>query len=301
MTIIETPAPKVVAPERRRLMGDAYDLAGATDADSARVLAGLTWEPMHRPLYVDLPDDLGGLDLVTKERGVVRSDTGEMFGVVGREHKILSNEEMFGFADTLLSEAGLTWADSSPFGGARADGKAPFLAFQLPNGVKVAGHDAVDTAILLSNGHVGNTAFTLTVTPIRMQCSNVVRAAITAGRKGQSLAHFTIQHSGDMAEKVKQVKQALNLTSVYMAEFTDLANRMASIEMGLADFDQFLTQLVPIDEAAGDRAKATAEDRRAQFRSNWRNTPTLDADLRATQWGAGARLRDRAFRLLAGV
>lgn len=333
MTILETPAP-TVAPERRRLMGSAYSLSGATNADEARVLAGLEWEPTHRPLYVDLPDD-GGMALVEKERAVVRSDNAEMFGVVGREHKILTNAEFFGFADTLLSEADLTWADSKPFGGARSDGKAPFLAFQLGEGIEVAGKDAVGTAVLLNNGHVGNTAFTLNVLPIRNQCSNVVTAALRGGRKGQNLFSYTIQHSGDLNAKVAAAREALALSTVYMREFADLANRMAAIDFGKAEFVDFLTSLVPISDEAGDRAKATAENQRAAFRANWRDTLTLDADLKSTAWGAlnvvaevidfgnldarkssvpaaerrmnsvhfgaGARLRDRAFHLLAGV
>ena len=333
MTVLEA-IPATVAPERRRLMGSAYDLSGATDADSARALAGLEWEVTHRPLYVDLPDDQG-LALVEKERGVVRSDNAELFGVVGREHKVLSNAELFGFADTLLTEADTTWAASSPFGGSLAGGKQPFLAFQLGEGVQVAGQDAVKCAVLMSNGHVGNTAFTVTVTPIRTRCSNVVRAAIRTGKKGQALFSHTVQHSGDLAAKVEEARAALSLTSVYMREFGDLADRMAAIDFDQSMFSDFLTELVPISDEAGDRAKVTAENQRAAFRANWRDTLTLSPDLRGTAWGAlniitevidhgnldarkskvapaerrmnsvhfgsGARLRDRAFHLLAGV
>lgn len=337
MTILEA-APATVAPERRALMGSAYDLSGATDADSARVLAGLEWEPIHRPLYVDLPDGLGdngGLAFVEKERAVVRSDNGEMFGVVGREHKILSNAEMFGFADTLLAEADTTWAESSPFGGSLADGKQPFLAFQLGEGVQVAGQDAVGCAVLLSNGHVGNQAFSVTVTPLRLQCSNVVRAAIRTGKKGKALFSHTVQHSGDLSSKVREAQAALGMTSAYMREFASLADSMANVEMNLADFDAFLSELVPVADGAGDRAKTTAENTRAAFRYNWRTTTTLDPDLRNTRWGAlnvitevidhgnldvrkskvapaerrmnsvhfgaGSRMRDRAYNILAGV
>lgn len=331
MTLIDT-TPQVAAPERRRLMGDAYALDGATSVDEARRLAGLMWEPTHRPLYVDLPDD-GGMAMVEKERAVVRSDNHEMFGVVGREHKILSNAEFFDFADTLLSEADTTWAASEAFGGALAGGRQPFLAFQLGEGIQVAGQDAIDCGVLLSNGHVGNQAFVGTVTPIRNRCSNVVRAALQ-GRKS-ALASFTIQHSGDLAEKVKQAQAMLAITSAYMREFNDLADKMAAIDFGLSEFNDFLVELVPVAPDAGDRAKATAEAQRAAFRNNWRQTLTIDDGLKATAWGAlnvvteiidhgnldvrrskvsaherrvnsvhfgaGARMRDRAFHLLAGV
>lgn len=333
MTVIEE-VPTTTPVEQRRLMGSAYDLSGALSAEEARALAGLNWEPVHRPLFIQNDDD-DEYVAVDKERAVVRSDTGEMFGVVGREHKLLSNAEFFDFADTLLSEADLTWATSSPFGGARGGGRAPFLAFQLDEGIEVAGKDAVNCGILLNNGHVGNTALTLNVTPIRNRCSNVVTPTIHAGRKGQNLFSYTIQHSGDLGEKVTQAREALSLTTVAMREMASLADRMAAIDFGMAEFDDFLTTLVPIADEAGDRAKATAENTRAAFRRNWRDTLTLDADLKSTAWGAlnvitevidhgnldvrkskvpaqerrvnsvhfgaGARLRDRAYNILAGV
>lgn len=337
MSVLES-VPTTTAVEQRRLMGAAYDLSGATDVASARALAGLNWEPVHRPLYVDLPESLpdgGGIVLVDKERAVVRNDDGTMFGVVGREHKILSNADFFDFADTLLSEADTSWSTASPFGGSLGDGKAPFLAFQLGDDIQVAGQDAVGCGILLNNGHVGNTAFTVNVLPIRTRCSNVVTAALRAGRKGRNLFSHTVQHSGDLASKVAEARAALDMTTAYMREFADLADKMASIEFGLAEFDDFLTQLVPIAEDAGDRAKATAETQRSAFRRNWRDTLTLDADLKSTAWGAlnvvtevldhgnldvrkshvapaerrlrsvhfgsGARMRDRAYNILAGV
>lgn len=335
MTILET-APVTSAPAARRLMGSAYALDGVTNADEARIAAGLDWEPIHRPLYVDLPDGVGdgGLALVEKERAVVRGDNGTMFGVVGREHKLLTNAEMFDFADTLLGEADVSWANAEPVAGALGDGKQPFLALQLGDGIQVAGVDAVDCAVLLSNGHVGNTAFTITVTPLRVACSNVVRAAIKAGKRGALFSH-TIQHSGDLAAKVREAQAALAITSAYMREFKSLADRMVAIDLDSSAFDDFLAELVPLSDDAGERARKTVTDTRAAFRRNWRETQTLTEELRATAWGAlnvvtevldhgnldvrrskvpaaerrvrsvhfgaGARMRDRAYDLLAGV
>lgn len=334
MTAIDTPAPAVTAPERRKLMGSAYDLSGATNVAEARALAGLEWEATHRPLYVDLPND-EGLALAEKERGVVRDDNGELFGVVGREHKILSNADFFDFADVLLSEADTTWAKASPMGGALAHGKQPFLAFKLGEGVQVGGVDAVDNCVLLSNGHVGNSAFTVNVLPVRYRCSNVVRAALAAGRKGRNLFTYSVQHSGDLDKKVEQAREALNMTAAYMREFASIADRLADIDMDMSEFDDFVAEFIPVADTAGDRAKATAEKQRAAFRANWRNTVTLDDDLKATRWGAfnvitevidhgsldvrkskiapaerrvrsihygvGADMRQRAFGALAGV
>lgn len=335
MSVIEQ-APTTSDPRGRRLMGSAFALDGATSADEARVLAGLDWEAEHRPLYIQ-GDDVEGFEdedsyvLVEKERAIVRPDTGEMFGVVGREHQLLTNAEMFRFADEVLDAAGTTWADCQPVGGALGGGRQPFLAVQLGEDVKVAGVDAVSCALLLSDGKVGNTAFTGTVTPLVVGCSNVVRAAI----RGKSLYNFTIQHSGNLDGKVKSAQEALAVTSRYMQEFEEVANRLAAIDMGVAEFDGFLAELVPLNPDAGDRAKKTVEDTRAAFRRNWKDSVTLNADLRNTAWGAmnvvtevidwgnldvrkskvpaperrvrsvhfgtGAALRDRAFHLLGGI
>jgi phage/plasmid-like protein (TIGR03299 family) len=334
MSVLDPAAPVTTAPAARRLMGSAYALENVSNADEARQAAGLDWEPIHRPLYVDLPDDIGegGLVPVEKERAVVRGDSGTMFGVVGREHRILSNAEMFSFADQVLAAADTTWAACEPVGGSLGDGKQPFLAIQLGEGVQVAGIDAVNCALLLSNGHVGNTAFTGIVVPLRLSCSNMVQAAIR-GKKG-AMSSFTIQHSGNLDAKVQGAQEALAITGAYMREFGALADRMAAIDFDAAMFDDFLTELVPLSPDAGDRARKTVEDTRAAFRQNWRNTTTLTDDLKATSWGAinviaevidhgnldvrkskvpaaerrvrsvyfgsGARLRDRAYSLLPG-
>lgn len=326
----------LTTPHAQRLMGNAYRLHGATSASEARTLAGLDWEAKHMPLYVacdEIVTDLADLDLVVKERAVIRDDNCTMFGVVGREHQILSNEAMFDFADTLLDEAGQSWEAAQPVGGARAKGASPFLCLQLPDRIQVAGQDAVGVGVLLSNGHVGNTAFTVTVDMIRLQCDNQVRAAIRKGKSG--LFSRSIQHSGDLDSKIREARLALGMVSAYAKEFGDLATRMANIDMGLAEFDDFLADLLPLNPDAGDRAKKTVTDQRATFRQNWSDTSTIADDLKATRWGAlnvvteiidhgnldvrrsaipaderrfnsvqfgaGARLRERAYHILAGV
>lgn len=330
MTVIDTPAPTITPADKRSLMGGAFDLSAATTADEARILAGLEWEPTHRPLYVDLPDD-DGLALMEKDRAVVRGDNHEVFGVVGREHKLISNADFFDFADVLLGQADMTWADAKPFGGALAGGKQPFLALRLGEGVQVGGVDAVDQHLLLVNGHVGNTAFTATVLPVRYECGNVVTASVRAGRKGKTLMHYSVQHSGDIVSKVAEAQAALKVSSAYMREFAAIADRLADIDIDVNGFGDLVAQLIPVADDAGDRAKATAEAQRAAFRQNW-NTPTLSDELRTTAWGAlnvitevidhgnldvrkskidpaerrvrtihfgsGAKLRDRAYALL---
>lgn len=338
MSVLEA-APTTTPLEQRSLMGSAYDLSEATTASEARTLAGLDWEAVHAPLSVDLSalddheDDTAVP--VAKERAVVRSDSGEMFGVVGREHKILTNEELFSFASTLLTEAGLTWATCEPFGGSMGGGKQPFVGFRLGEDIEVAGLDAVGCLALLSNGHVGNTACILNVTPWRYRCSNVVTPVIRAGKKGQNIFTYSIQHSGDLTAKILQAQEALSVTTAAMREMESLANRMAAVDMDLAAFEDFLTDLVPLSTDAGDRARKTVEDTRGAFRQNWRDTLTLDPALKATRWGAlnvvteiidhgsldvrssktpaaerrmrsvhfgtGAALRNRAYALLGGV
>src|SRR5690606_35062277 len=77
-----------------------------------------------------------------------------------------------------------------------------------------------------------------------------------------------------------------NISTAFMREFADMANRMAEVEMGMAEFEDFLTELVPLAADAGDRAKDTVARQRGEFRSNWKNTLTLDPDLKGTRWGA---------------
>jgi phage/plasmid-like protein (TIGR03299 family) len=268
-------------PLGRRLMGGAYDLTGATTAAEARTAAGLDWEAEYTPLYRSVPSEPLPI-LVEKERGVQRSDNEEFFGVVGREHKMLSNADFFDFADTLLREADTTWVEADPVGGSLGKGRQPFLCLQLGEGVQVAGVDAVKSAVLLSDGKVGNSGVKGVVSPLRLGCGNQVRA----GLRSLGLASFSIQHSGDLAEKLAAARTGLAITSKYMREFEAMANRLADIDFSLADFGDFVGELLPIADDAGERAKKANAEQRAKFRLNWLNTTTLTDDLKNTAWGA---------------
>lgn len=268
-------------PLGRRLMGGAYDLSGAETAAEARAAAGLDWEAVHRPLYVDLPGDQG-LALVEKERAVVRDDNCAMLGVVGAEHQMLSNADFFDFADVLLSEADQTWVNADPVGGSLSGGRLPFLCLQLGEGVQVAGVDAVNCAVLLADGKVGNASIVGNVSPLRVGCGNVVRSSL----RRLGVASFKVQHSGDLAEKMAAARAGLAVTAKYMVEFAAMANAMADIAFTAADFDGFLAELLPIADDAGDKAKRTNAAKRGAFRLNWNQTTTLTPDLKATAWGA---------------
>lgn len=265
----------------RPLMGGAFDLTGVTSADEARVAAGLAWEPIHRPLYVDLPDDQG-LAHMAKERAVVRSDNYAQFGVVGDQHQSIGNADFFDFADVILREADMTWEDASPVGGALNGGRMPFLCIQLGEDVQVGGIDAVGCALLLVNGHVGNSKFRGVVNPIRLGCGNQVRASIAA----LGMASFSIQHSGDIAEKVVKARKGLAITGKYMREFAAMADRLADIDFSFSDFGDFVDNLLPIADDAGDRAKKTNADQKGALRLNWLRTETLTDELKRTAWGA---------------
>lgn len=268
-------------PLGRRLMGGAYDLTGATNAAEARAAAGLDWEAVHAPLFVGVPSEPFPV-LVEKERAVIRDDNEEMFGVVGREHKLLSNADFFDFADVLLREADTTWVQADPVGGSLGGGRQPFLCLQLGEGVQIAGVDAVNSALLLSDGKVGNSSFVGVVDPLRVGCGNVVRSSL----RRLGMASFRIQHSGDMAEKMAEARKGLAITAKYMREFADMANRLADIDFNLSDFTDFVGELLPIADDAGERAKKTNAAQRGALRLNWLNTTTLTDDLKNTAWGA---------------
>lgn len=268
-------------PLGRHLMGGAFDLSGATNADEARAAAGLDWEAVHTPLFRSVASEPLPV-LVEKERGVQRDDNEEFFGVVGREHQLLSNEEFFDFADVLLTEADTSWVEAAPVGGALGGGRQPFLCLQLGEGLQIAGVDALNTSILLANGHVGNAAFRGIVNPLRVRCGNVVRASL----RKLGIASFSIQHSGNMAEKMAEARKGLAITSKYMTEFAAMANRLADIDFDLSAFGDFVAELLPIADDAGDRAKKTNAEQRGTLRLNWLNTTTLTDDLKNTAWGA---------------
>ena len=160
----------------------------------------------------------------SKKCAVVRTDTNAVLGVVSPDYQVVQNEELAYMASQLHS-TDVTVAS----GGELQGGSRVFLCLQSPSFNVGKGDDEVKPYLVLANGHDGKFSLHGLGTTIRVWCDNTLNAALSEGKKSNSL--ISIRHKGNMADKIGDLITALRVVNIQTEELRINANLMASYSM----------------------------------------------------------------------
>lgn len=255
-------------------------------------------------------------------KAVVRSDSGDVLGVVGNSYVPVQNYQAFGFLDAVVADGSLRYHTA----GALGKGERVWMLAKLPDDIRVKGSDDItEKYLLLSNSHDGSSSLRVHFTPIRVVCANTLAIAAKRGR-GQGVS---IIHKGDLAAKVRQAQEVLGLAKRFYDDVEAQINRLASHYPSPRQLDKFFKQVYP-DSPNGEstRTKNVREEMLRLFEkgmghdmpgirhSTWtalnavteyvdhhRSTRGKTAAERASNrlgsawFGSGARLKQRAWDL----
>lgn len=256
-----------------------------------------------------------------QRKAVVRSDTGDVLGVVGNTYIPIQNVECFSFLDAVVAEGGIRYHTA----GALGKGERIWLLAKLPGQLRVKGSDDLtDKFLLLSNSHNGTSALRVFFTPIRVVCANTLAIA---HRRGASQG-VSILHKGELAAKVQNAQRALGLAVRFFDDLESKINRLAGHHPTATQLASFFSTIYPDRESGGGRSakaretlmqlfeRGQGQDMREIRHSSWaalnavtefvdHHRPTRGHDelARATrrlesQWfGSGAALKARAWDL----
>jgi phage/plasmid-like protein (TIGR03299 family) len=184
--------------ELSRQLGEAermQGMSGLLTAKEALAAGGAAFTVEQWPLQAVAPDDSvhqGGIADVPRKVANVRSDTGQVLGVVGTTYRVLQNADAFAFVDALVDDGGAKYESA----GVLAGGARVFLAMEVPDHIVVAGDPSEYRLFLVfSNGHDGKVSARATITVERVVCRNTLRIAQTE----RAMASWTARHSGDNA------------------------------------------------------------------------------------------------------
>ena len=191
----------------------------------------------------------------------VRSDTGDVLGWVGKEYKIVQNEELAELAYSLAGDD--THVES--FGSLRNGGRV-YVCLRADSFFADGKHDEICQYLLLANGHDGSLAFMGQPTSIRVVCDNTLKMALSEGVNSA----FRFRHNGNMEDKMQQARQALAYFRDTGRFFKDKVTTLANTEWNHNTISKFwlesysmLTnkQIVhnPTTEAEEDTLKDAAE------------------------------------------
>lgn len=257
---------------------------------------------------------------VPQRKAVVRSDTGDVLGVVGKSYVPVQNYQAFGFLDAIVADGGLRYHTAGGLG----KGERVWMLAKLPDHIRVKGSDdLVEKFLLLSNSHDGSTALRTLFTPIRVVCQNTLNLALREGRN----QGISILHKGDLVGKIREAQRVLGLAERFYDDAAAKIDILASHCPTVDQVQRYFESLYPDPtDADNSRAKRVRENLTQIFETgigldmpaikgtSWaafnavtewvdHHRPTRAADpterasrrLKSAWWGSGATLKAKAW------
>lgn len=216
-------------------------VAEAPTSKEALELAGLDWTINSMPIYDQFGNEIAGYKANT------RSKDNKVLGVVGSKYSIVQNQEAFDFTDALIGE-GIRYETAGSLRG----GKTIWLLGKMPERF-IAG-DKFEPYVCFTNTHDGTGAVRACMTPIRVVCNNTLNMALSQAQRSWSTVH-----RGNMAAKLEDARQTLELADQYLIRLDEEADRMANTKMTDGEIEAALNNMFPVAEDATERQKRTAE------------------------------------------
>ena len=241
---------------------------GAVTSQDALRLAGLDWKVDQFPLYVGMDSGSAPVEGFVAN---VRTDTGEVMGVVSNLYKVVQNEEAFAFTDHLIG--GEVKYETA---GVLTNGRIWMLA-------QMEGHDIVGDEVIpylcFTNSFDGKGAIQVVMTPIRIVCNNSLSLALA-----ESNRTWATKHMGSMEAKLDEARRTLKLAHNYMSNLSMEADKLAHKKLSEAKFNEFLEMLFPLHDGMGDRKANNVEILRNELTARYFQAPDL-AKFQGTSWG----------------
>jgi len=234
-------------------------------------LAGLGWRVERSPIYIDRaavipsgsnPVDLDGpasADLYRSPDKValVRSDTADVFEVVGKGYEVFQNDELADLVEGLSRAKATQLAETA---GSLRGGRNVFAL--VPRGEYLAdgagGSDLVRNFLLFSNSHDGTGSLIILPTEVRVVCANTLAMA-TAGVR--------IRHTLNARDRVAEAVAAMNVLDKAAGERRTTVQRLASTPMTEEDRRIFFLKVYERAFGALRGTPTTATDRAAHERA----------------------------------
>lgn len=247
------------------------ELNNPVTAREAIEAAGLNYTvikvPLEEVVQLKRPAD------ATYRWATVRSDTGDVLGIVGDSYEPVQNRDAFKFFDTLVGREEAIYETA----GALGHGERIWILAKLPELITVHGKDIVNKYLLLSNSHDGSSRVRVKVTPIRVVCNNTLTAAL------QGAGEVHIRHTSHAAEEMEQALSLLGLSSTLYERLDAVFNRMALTKITNQQLLDYVKALVPDDEEEED--SAAIQGIRKAFLELYETGQGADLS-RGTLWGA---------------
>jgi phage/plasmid-like protein (TIGR03299 family) len=229
-------------------------------AENAILYANMGYVVAKAPLYAKFSDDRRLPDnergcLVEDNFATYRTDTKDIFGVVGSRYEVVQNKDAFGFFDSIVGEGKAIYETAGVLG----KGETIFLSAKLPNNIELPGKDLVALYVLLSMGHDGLRSVSAMLTPTRVVCANTLAIALSNGQN-----KVIIKHTKSALDRIKEAGKVMGLVTKTSDVTSELLNAMAKVKITDEQLKEYVT-MVFLNEEERKRLALTGDHRIAEI------------------------------------
>lgn len=220
--------------------------------------AGLDWKVEQEPIYTEEGIQIAGY------QANIRDTDRKVLGVVTDRYKVVQNTEAFSFTDTLLGE-GVRYETAGSLQG----GRKVWLLAKLPQEYIIAG-DRISPYLVFSNTHDGSGAVRVAITPIRVVCSNTLNLALQTAKRS-----FSMIHTGDIREKMKEARDTLLLADRYMDHLGKEIEKLRMQKLTDTQAEEYIKLLLPSEEIESVQQLRNIKRLREDMRRRYFDAPDL--------------------------
>jgi phage/plasmid-like protein (TIGR03299 family) len=244
-------------------------LPNAPSIDEAIIAAGLDWQVVERPLF--LQDG----SKVETHRAMVRDRDNSLLGVVGSDFTPLQNSDAFDWFRPIV-ESGEVTIEAA---GSLRDGKRVWILAALKDGTaEVKPGDAVKSHVLMAHGHDGSLAIRAGFTKTRVVCANTL--AVAMRNDAQNLV--TLRHTSGAKVSLEKARESFDMHRAELKTTIETYKHLASRKCDDKNLVRYLREV--LKPGSADDAKITVRgvDDIAQMFTTGRGAELS----RGTLWGA---------------
>jgi len=217
--------------------GASFD--NSPSIEEALDLAGLNWKIKYVPLIwecgVCSEDGSYLYDDVPKRRGIVREDTNEMLGTVGKIFTTVNNVNAFRFLHSFVEEGTLEIQYAGYFG----EGQKVWVLAKVPQSVLVTDNDTINNYFLITNAHDGTQSFTVRLTPIREKNGTIVEL-------GTAAMEWRLRHTRSLPDRMADLHTILSSLPVVIDTQKHIIQELLKIKISKSKALELLEELFPI-------------------------------------------------------
>jgi len=178
-------------------------------------LAGLNWNVKQADVQFYTPN---GVQVDPRHKMNYRDDNNKPLGIVGTSYRVLQNNKMFQFLDSVVGSMDAIYVNAGSFKG----GRKVYIQAKLPGYIKFDNDQDIGEKLLtFISSHDGSMAVQTLFTPIRIICQNTIIMALKEGMNQTS-----IRHTISMGSKLNIAKQALNVVNGQVSILEQLSRKL---------------------------------------------------------------------------